>query len=78
MAKIKISYDTETSEIEVFIGKKKAEGIYCAFLHKDIENDYKFTLNLFSEGSGLLKVRNGKIEEEQSSFMLLKKIYKSL
>jgi len=74
MPKIKIVYDTETSDVEVYMGKKKVNDIYAVFLHQDIENSYKFTLQLFSVDDGILKFKNADVEKEVDSVLFLNKI----
>jgi hypothetical protein len=74
MAKIKIIYDIKTSNVEVYIGRKKVDDVYGAFLHQDIENSYRFTLQLFSDQDGILKFKNSKVEKEPQNFLFLKKI----
>jgi hypothetical protein len=74
MPKIKIVYDTETSDVEVYMGKKRVDDIYAVFLHQDIENSYKFTLQLFSVDDGILKFKNADVEKEVDSVLFLNKI----
>lgn len=74
MPKIKIVYDTETSDVEVYMGKNKVDDIYAVFLHQDIENSYKFTLQLFSVDDGILKFKNADVEKEVDSVLFLNKI----
>ena len=74
MPKIKVIYDTETSDVEVYMGKKKVDDIYAVFLHQDIENSYRFTLQLFSVDDGILKFKNADVEKEIDNVLFLSKI----
>jgi|APGre2960657423_1045063.scaffolds.fasta_scaffold10279_2 hypothetical protein len=73
MAKIKIVYDTTTSALDVFVGKKKAEGVYSIFIHKDIENLYKFTVDLFTEES-LFIFKDKDVTKQNNDMLMLSKI----
>jgi hypothetical protein len=73
MAKIKIVYDTNTSSLDVFVGKKRADGVYSIFIHKDIENLYKFTVDLFTE-EGFFIFKDKDVTKQNNDMLNLSKI----
>lgn len=72
MAKIKIIYDTNTSKIEVLVGKIKTDDVYAVFIHKDIENLYNFTLDLFTD-SGVFIFKNSDVKKENNESIIFNK-----
>ena len=73
MAKVIIEFDTATTNAIIKIGKKKIDDFHAVFLHRDLLNSMKFTLQVFTQ-EGIANFKDGEIQIDNHQQLLLNKI----
>lgn len=72
MGKIIIDFDIKNSNVEFYINNIKVEDIFSMFLHRDLTNSYKYTMEIISD-EGRTIIKNGNVESDKNNRVFIEK-----
>lgn len=72
MGKIIVDYDIKTAKVEFYINNFKIEDVFSIFLHRDITNGYKYTLEIVSD-EGRTTIKNGEVKSDKNANLFIEK-----